>query len=136
MESFQLPPCKDSLKNKTLRANYQAGICKWCLQQHPTIPSPASMEWKLQQVEEWEDLQFDWMDGELAPDAVLDYSYLHVIAQGPASFPVVFAWLILWKNAKTKLKVMKKLIFKIQMMTQMILMMKIRSECLFLKPCK
>jgi len=36
--------------------------------------------------EEREELQFDWMDGKPAPDAVL--------AQGPASFPVVFAWLM------------------------------------------
>ena len=37
MESFQLPLFKDSLQKHTLRANYQAGIWKRCLQQHPTI---------------------------------------------------------------------------------------------------
>ena len=71
MESFQLPSCKDSLQKHTLRANYQAGIWKRCLQQHPTIPSPAGMGWELQQVEEREELPFDWMDGKPAPDAVL-----------------------------------------------------------------
>ena len=30
------------------------------------------MGWKLQQVEEREELQFDWMDGKPAPDAVLE----------------------------------------------------------------
>ena len=72
MESFQLPPCKDSLQKHTLRANYQAGIWKRCLQQHPKIPSSVGMGWKLQQVEEREELQFDWMDGKPAPDAVLE----------------------------------------------------------------
>lgn len=48
--------------SETHRMRYQAGIWKRCLQQHPTIPSPASMG---------EELQFDWMDGKPAPDAVL-----------------------------------------------------------------
>ncbi|KAK2561769.1 hypothetical protein P5673_015154 [Acropora cervicornis] len=30
------------------------------------------MGWKLQQVEEREELQFDWMDGKSAPDAILE----------------------------------------------------------------
>ena len=72
MESFQLPPCRDSLQKLTLRAKYQAGIWKRCLQQHPTIPSPVGMGWKLQQVKEREELQFDWMDEKPARDAVLE----------------------------------------------------------------
>ena len=71
MASFQLPPCKDSLQKHTLHATYQAGNWKRCLQQHPTIPSAASMGWKLHQVEERE-VQFDWMDGKPTPDAVLE----------------------------------------------------------------
>lgn len=35
------------------------------------------MGWKLQQVEEREELQFDWMDGKPAPDAVLELLACH-----------------------------------------------------------
>ena len=40
IENHQLPPCKDCLVNHALRANYQAGIWRRCLEQNPQVPSP------------------------------------------------------------------------------------------------
>ena len=40
IESHQLPPCKDCLVNHSLRANYQAGIWRRCLELDPKVPSP------------------------------------------------------------------------------------------------
>ena len=37
LESTQLPPCEDCL---FMHANYQAGIWRGSLQQHPPVPSP------------------------------------------------------------------------------------------------
>ena len=39
IESPQLPPCKDCLQKHILRANYQAGIWKRCLENDPDTPS-------------------------------------------------------------------------------------------------
>ena len=39
LESTQLPPCDDRLFMHTIRANYQAGICIYILQQHPQVPT-------------------------------------------------------------------------------------------------
>ncbi|CAM4534943.1 unnamed protein product [Leuciscus chuanchicus] len=52
IESHQLPPCKDSLRQHTLRANYQAGIWKRCLEKDPQVPSPVGRGWKMETEEE------------------------------------------------------------------------------------
>ena len=46
IESHQLPPCKDSLRQHTLRANYQAGIWRICLEKDPQVPSPVGRGWR------------------------------------------------------------------------------------------
>ncbi|CAM4649015.1 unnamed protein product [Leuciscus chuanchicus] len=69
IESQQLPPCKDSLSQHTLRANYQAGIWKRCLEKDP---SPVGRGWKMETEEEGEQLVLHWMEGQPAPEAVLD----------------------------------------------------------------
>ena len=69
IESHQLPPCKDCLVQHALRANYQAGIWQRCLQQDPQVPSPIGRGWKL---EKQEQLVIHWMEGQPAPQAILD----------------------------------------------------------------
>ena len=76
IESHQLPPCKDCLVQHTLRANYQAEIWQRCLQQDPQVPSPIGRGWKL---EKQEQLVIHWMEGQPAPQAILD---LLAIVQG------------------------------------------------------
>ena len=68
IESHQLPPCKDCLQKHILRANYQAGIWKRCLENDPDTPSPVGNGWKIEE----DQLVCDWMDGAPAPVAVLD----------------------------------------------------------------
>lgn len=68
IESHQLPSCKDSLAKHLQRANFQAAICKRCLQTHPQTPNPVGKGWKLEDGR----LVIDWMDGPAAPQAVLD----------------------------------------------------------------
>lgn len=73
LESHQLQPCRDCLVKHTQRANYQAGIWRRCLEQDPQVPSPVSRGWKIERDEEGvEQLVLDWMDGQPAPEAVLD----------------------------------------------------------------
>ena len=71
-ESHQLPPCRDCLGKHAQRANYQAGIWKRCLRQDPQVPSPVGRGWKIEREEGVEQLVVDWMDGQPAPEAVLD----------------------------------------------------------------
>ena len=47
IESHQLPPCRDCLEKYALRANYQAGIWRRCLEQNPQVPSPVGRGWKI-----------------------------------------------------------------------------------------
>ena len=72
LESHQLPPCQDCLRKHTLRANYQAGIWSRSLESNPAVPSPVGMGWKMEEANHGEELQFDWMEGRPAPEAVLD----------------------------------------------------------------
>ena len=72
IESHQLPPCKDCLTKHAQRANYQAGIWRRCLEQDPQVPSPVGRGWKMEKEGESEQLVVHWMDGQPAPDAVLD----------------------------------------------------------------
>ena len=71
IESYQLPPCKDCLVNHALRANYQAGIWRRCLEQDPRLPSPVDRGWKIEKGAN-EQLVLHWMDGQPAPQAILD----------------------------------------------------------------
>ena len=68
LESTQLPPCDDCLFMHTMRANYQAGIWRCCLQQHPLVPSPDKRGWVRNDDGQ---LTVEWMRGSPAPDAVL-----------------------------------------------------------------
>lgn len=72
IESHQLPPCKDALTKHAQRANYQAGIWRRCLEKDPQVPSPVGRGWKIERGEEVEQLVVHWMEGQPAPDAVLD----------------------------------------------------------------
>ena len=42
VESGQLPPCEDTLRQHTLRANYQAAIWRHSLESLPDIPEPSA----------------------------------------------------------------------------------------------
>ena len=72
IESHQLPPCKDCLVNRALRVNYQAGIWRRCLEQDPRVPSPVGGGWKIEKEGANEQLVLHWMDGQPAPQAILD----------------------------------------------------------------
>ena len=67
IESFQLPPCKDTLHKHAQRACYQAAIWKSCLDGMVELPSPVNHGWEIEDGE----LVMDWMDGSPAPEAVV-----------------------------------------------------------------
>ena len=71
-ESHQLPPCKDCLQLHAQRANYQAGIWRRCLESNPQVPSPIGKGWKIETEDNSEHLVIHWMDGQPAPEAILD----------------------------------------------------------------
>lgn len=60
VESNHLPPCEDTLTKHAMRANYQAGVCKRCLEKQPTIPDPEGHGWKK---DETGILGLAWMEG-------------------------------------------------------------------------
>ena len=68
VESNQLPPCRDTLRKHSQRANYQAAVWKRCLERCPVIPPPEGAGW----CTEDEKLVVDWMGGQPAPQAVLE----------------------------------------------------------------
>ena len=70
IQSGQLPPCEDCLCLHAQRANYQAAI--WCrsLLASPDTPSPNGHGWTLRQDGS---LAIKWMNGDPAPDAVLEF---------------------------------------------------------------
>lgn len=72
LESHQLPPSQECLLKHTARANFQAGIWRRSLESNLLIPSPVGMGWKLEEVNNREEQQFDWMEGRPAPEAVLE----------------------------------------------------------------
>ena len=67
LDSYQLPPCADSLKKHIQRANYQAAIWRRCLERTPGVPRPNGYGWNFDS----DRLVIDWMDGPTAPVAVL-----------------------------------------------------------------
>lgn len=69
VESGQLPPCRDTLLQHTLRSNYQAAIWKRSLENLPDIPEASSEHgW---QIDDNGDLTIKWMTGMPAPQAVI-----------------------------------------------------------------
>ena len=69
IESEQLPPCEDMLRQHTFHANYQAAIWRHSLERLPDIPEPsAGHGWELNTEG---NLTIQWMTGEAAPNAVL-----------------------------------------------------------------
>ncbi|KAJ8414129.1 hypothetical protein AAFF_G00067270 [Aldrovandia affinis] len=68
LESSQLPPCEDCLFMHAMRANYQAGIWRANLQQHPHVPSKVEHGWARNDDGQ---LTVEWMRGSPAPEAVL-----------------------------------------------------------------
>ena len=67
-ESHQLPPCRDGLIKHAMRANYQAGIWKRCLQRDPQVPFSVGRGWTLEEEDGVQRLSADCMDGKSAPD--------------------------------------------------------------------
>ena len=68
VESNQLPPCNDMLREHSLRANYQADLWRRRLQRWPDIPSPVGSGWWTKDGT----LVIDWMGDQPAPQAVLE----------------------------------------------------------------
>ncbi|KAJ8403211.1 hypothetical protein AAFF_G00354280 [Aldrovandia affinis] len=68
LESSQLPSCEDCLFMHAMHANYQAGIWRASLQQHPHVPSPVEHGWARNDDGQ---LTVEWMQGSPAPEAVL-----------------------------------------------------------------
>ena len=68
LESSQLPPCEDCLFMHAMRANYQTGIWRRSLKQHPQVPSPVEHGWAR---DDEGQLTVEWMWGSPAPEAVL-----------------------------------------------------------------
>ena len=72
IESHQLPPSRDCLKQHTKRANYQAAIWKCSLHQCPNIPSPVGNGWEVEKIDGEDQLVNKWMDGHPVPEVLLD----------------------------------------------------------------
>jgi len=53
------------------RAN-QAALWRRCLEKDPKAPSPVGHGWKIESVGGVDQLVVQWMDGQLAPEALLD----------------------------------------------------------------
>ena len=70
----------DSLKKHAQHENYQAAISKRCLHNNPGTPTPIGRGWKLVKKDDNEvQLVVDWMEGQPAPEAVLDLSACNCI---------------------------------------------------------
>ena len=69
VESEQLPPCQDSLRQHTIRANYQAAIWIRSLENCTTVLSPTNSHGWIHNEEG--NIAIQWMRTSPAPDAVL-----------------------------------------------------------------
>ena len=69
MESAQLPPCEDTLKQHTRRSNYQAAIWRRSLVNSPETPNPSQGHGWMPS--EDGSLVINWMAGSPAPQVVL-----------------------------------------------------------------
>ena len=68
VKSSQLPPCNDTLRKHSLRANYQAAVRRRSLQRCPEILSPVGSGWCTEDGK----LAVDWKGGQPALQAVLE----------------------------------------------------------------
>ena len=69
IESGQLPPCEDTLKLHTLRANYQSAVWRRSLENTPEVPAPTQGHgWALNEDGK---LIIQWMTCSPAPETVL-----------------------------------------------------------------
>ena len=68
-DSSQLPPCEDSLRMHSQRANYQAAIWRRSLQCAPNVPHPKDHGWTVNKDGQ---LEINWICGLPAPLAVLE----------------------------------------------------------------
>ncbi len=67
--SGQLPPCENTLKQHTLRANFQTAVWRKSLESSPHIPDPTlGHGWKK---DENGGLAIQWMTNTPAPEAVI-----------------------------------------------------------------
>ncbi|XP_034023427.1 odorant receptor 131-2-like [Thalassophryne amazonica] len=73
IESWQLPPCSDSLRKHCLRANYQSAIWRRCLENNPEVPSPVEHGWSRAGQEGDLHLSVDWISVPTGPQAVLEF---------------------------------------------------------------
>ena len=62
VESNQLPPCNNTLRKHSLRANYQAAVWRRSLQRCPELPSLVGSGWCTEDGK----LVVDWMGEQLA----------------------------------------------------------------------
>lgn len=69
IESSQLPPCRDCLYMHTMRANFQSGVWRRCLESQPHVPNPEGRGWKKDQDGT---LTIEWMRTSPAPVAVTE----------------------------------------------------------------
>ena len=69
IESHQLPPCQDSLRNHIRRSNYQSLIWNRCPLPHQRIAALEQHGWEY----DGEVVSVKWMNGPPAPDAVLAF---------------------------------------------------------------
>ena len=68
VESKQLSPCNDKLREHSLWANCQAAVWRRSLERCPDIPSPVGSGWCTKDGK----LVIDWMGDQPAPQAVLE----------------------------------------------------------------
>ena len=69
VQSGQLLPCEDTLRQHTIRTDYQAAIWKRSLENHPSIPDPADGYGWIKSDDG--NLNVKWMTISTAPEAVL-----------------------------------------------------------------
>ena len=72
IESHQLPPCQDALKQHARRANYQAAIWKRSISGDYHVPSPVQHGWEIRKEGGLDILDVNWMTIPPAPDAILE----------------------------------------------------------------
>lgn len=74
IESFQMPPCRDTLRQHNKRSNYQAGIWLRSLETKPDIPDPLAHGWEKDVSGK---LCIKWMEGLPAPECILSFLRCH-----------------------------------------------------------
>ena len=88
VDSCQLAPCKDTLYQHIMRANYQAGIWKRCLDANIDVPNPNDHGWTVD-IEEGS-IAVKWMTGKPAPQSVMDLLRCDAVGKVPPLHVLVF----------------------------------------------